>query len=105
MAAVTRRRRLVMFDTDRESGRVIEAIARRAVLMAHKAGIDYDFQSACMDITATHCSGCPLRLGELLSADDFNFGHDVLGIYRHLNRDTGKLERFFRPRFSARIAK
>lgn len=53
-----------------------------------------------MDITATHANGCPLKLAELLAADDFNFSHDVAGIYRHLDRTTGKLLDCFLPRFA-----
>jgi hypothetical protein len=53
-----------------------------------------------MDITACHLNGCPLRLGELLGADDANFAHDVFGIRRHLNRETGKLEDCFCPRYA-----
>jgi hypothetical protein len=55
-----------------------------------------------MDITACHANGCQLRLADLLSADDFNFTHDVGGISRGINRDTGKLEGFFVPRFALR---
>lgn len=36
----------------------------------------------------------------MLAADEFNFLHDALGIVRHMNRETGKLEDFFRPRFA-----
>lgn len=53
-----------------------------------------------MDVSACHASGCPLRLDDLLAADDFNFMHDIAGIDRHLNRETGELEGFFRPRFA-----
>lgn len=52
-----------------------------------------------MDITAAHCNGNKLRLRDLLEADDFNFFHDIYGIAKHLNRTTGKLEGWFRPRF------
>jgi hypothetical protein len=55
-----------------------------------------------MDVTAVHANGNPLRLADLLEADNFNFAHDVFGIERHLNRETGKLEDFFSPRFSRR---
>lgn len=37
-------------------------------------------QDIMMDVRATHCNGCPLRLVELADADDFNFAHDLLGI-------------------------
>lgn len=53
-----------------------------------------------MDITACHCNGCPLRLQDLLEADDFNFLHDVVGIRKHINRQTGRLEGAFLPRFA-----
>jgi hypothetical protein len=54
-----------------------------------------------MDLTACHANGNPLRLADLLAADDFNVAHDVGGISRHLDRTTGKLTQCFRPRFSA----
>jgi len=42
----------------------------------------------------------PIDFQALLAADDFNFMHDVCGITKHLDRDTGKLVDHFRPRFS-----
>ena len=54
-----------------------------------------------MDITAAHVNGCPLRLAEWLEADDFNFAHDIAGIVRHIDRDTGKIGGLFLPRFAA----
>lgn len=35
-----------------------------------------------------------------LEADEFNFLHDLIGIYNHLNRETGKLDNCFLPRFA-----
>ena len=55
-----------------------------------------------MDVTAVHCNGCPLDLEKLLAFDAFNFAHDINGIRRHLNRQTGKLEDFFLPRCAMR---
>lgn len=80
--------------------KTIRAIARRArdLYLEHK--VDRSALDIDMDLVATHCNGNPLRLADLLDADDFNLLHDVSGIARHLNRDTGKLEGFFRPRFS-----
>lgn len=75
---------------------IVDAIVDRAV----KARIYSDRIEADMDISAVHAR-CPLRLADLLDADDFNFAHDLHGIRRHLNRQTGKLERFFLPRFAA----
>lgn len=80
---------------------LIRRIAKRAVVDYGKAGVKLDFLDTFMDVSATHCNGCPLRLEEFLAADDFNFAHDITGIARHINRNTGKLEKCFLPRFSA----
>ena len=52
-----------------------------------------------MDITACHITN-PLRLAELSGASDGDFAHDILGIRENINRDTGKLENCFLPRYS-----
>ncbi len=61
---------------------------------------DEQTKSIEMDITATHLNGCSLRLKDLLNANRFNFVHDIVGISRHINRITGKLENCFLPRFA-----
>lgn len=92
----------ISFKVDSQAeARTIHKIAARAVNMAISAGFDYPMMDADMDITACHVNGCPLKLEELLRADEFNFAHDVFGIRRHLNRETGKLENCFVPRFHA----
>ena len=78
-----------------EEYRLIAAIVDRAVL----AGIYDDIRAADRDICAAH-RDIPLRLADLLDADRFNFSHDMRGIQRHLNRQTGKLENFFLPRYA-----
>jgi len=56
-----------------------------------------------MDITACHNHGCPLDLEAMAtSTDRFSVIHDVGGISANINRDTGKLENFFVPRFAKR---
>lgn len=52
-----------------------------------------------MDIENAH-TNMPLRLHELLAADRMNFAHDVLGIFDHLDRSSGKLMDCFVPRFA-----
>jgi hypothetical protein len=79
---------------------IIEKIAHRAVKIAEEAGWQYGERDAQMDVTACHCNGNPLLLKELLEADDFNFAHDVFGIRKNLDRNTGKLLNFFTPRYS-----
>ena len=41
----------------------------------------------------------PIDLTRLLDADDFNFAHDVFGIERHMDRETGLIGGFFSLRF------
>lgn len=54
-----------------------------------------------MDLTACHANGCPLQLAELLTADRFEFTHDIYGIRKAINRTTGKLtEDCFVPRYA-----
>lgn len=59
-----------------------------------------DWIGLSMDITACHLNGTALRLSELLDADDANFGHDVWGIRRFIDRETGKLTDHFLPQFA-----
>jgi hypothetical protein len=92
----------VSFDCPEADRKIARAIARRARDLLLELGVDRPASDIDMDIVATHCNGNPLRLQSLFVADDFNFLHDVSGIARHLNRDTGKLEGFFSPRFSRR---
>ena len=76
---------------------------RNAHLIASRASrIDpgYPAQDVEMDIIATHANGCPLRLDQLLNARDGDFAHDIFGIRRFLDRQTGQLKGSFLPRFS-----
>jgi hypothetical protein len=73
----------------------IQAIANRALVFFP----DRDERDILMDLTAAHLA-CPLRLQDLLDADDFNFVHDIAGIAHHLNRQTFRFEDCFAPRFA-----
>lgn len=92
----------ISFKTSAGDRALIEAIANRALeeLGPEIFGDDPKTQVA-MSITACHVNGCILDLQRLLGADRFNFLHDVVGIDRHVSRQTGRLDRFFQPRFSA----
>lgn len=70
-----------------------EAFAKRS-----KSSLSLDRISLMMDLDSVH-ERTPLRLQELLDADESNFVHDVWGIRRHLNRQTRQLEDCFTPRF------
>lgn len=92
----------VSFDCPESDRNLIRAIARRAHDLYLQHGVDRSAFDIDMDIVATHCNGNPLRLADLLAADDFNFLHDVSKIARYLDRETGKLTDCFMPRFSKR---
>ena len=85
----------------KQDGDLITKIAKRALAKAEELGIQYDMMTATMDITACHLNGCPLKLTQLLNADNFNFVHDVFGIRQHINRETGELEDCFVPRYAS----
>ena len=76
-------------------------IGDRASKIAKRLGLDYPSELAALELFMVHSSGCPLRLGELLFADERDFIHDVFGIHNNLNHSTGELENFFVPRWAA----
>lgn len=90
--------KVAQFNTTEEERNLIHAIASRAHKTATKEKIRYSLRDAAMDITACHCNGCPLDLQKLLDAPEGDFGHDVFGIRRFINRTTGELQRGFGPR-------
>lgn len=92
---------MIKFNATEQEEKLIEAIAIRAVRMAASNGWPYPKGEAIMDIEATHCNGNPLKLAELLEASNGDFAHDVFSIYRHIDRNTGKLMDGFSPRYSA----
>lgn len=85
----------------REEFDIAEEIATRAVDMYKRTadGKPIKKMEFLMDIAACHLK-CPLDLFRLLSTDDENFSHDVFGIRRHINRETGELGDCFLPRFA-----
>lgn len=91
---------MTKFNATEQEVSLIEAISARAVRMASVNGWFYPKGEAMMDIESTHCNGCPLKLEDMLEAGDGDFAHDVFGIYRHIDRNTGKLADGFLPRFS-----
>jgi hypothetical protein len=90
----------IRFDTTPEEFKTIVAIVERYQEMCSRHGAKADFLSVQMDLSAAHANGCPLDLESLLAADDLSFAHDVAGISRHIDRNTGKLMGHFLPRFA-----
>lgn len=88
------------FDVSKSDLAKLMSIADRAVSMAHAYSVDYSKFDALMDLTACHANGMPLDLDNLAAAPEFDFAHDVFGIRRHINRETGVIEDCFVPRCS-----
>lgn len=65
---------------------------------ADKLGLinnSYSRMTCSMDIEAADCD---LDIDKLLDFEDFDFTHDICGIARHIDRNTGKLKDCFSPR-------
>ena len=89
---------MVNFDSTIEEAELIGKIVDRATARFP----ELDYLSLSMDITAAHLNGCALDLNALLETnDDTSFCHDIYGIHHNINRNTGVIGGFFRPRFSA----
>ena len=91
----------IQWSSNSQELATLTRIAKRARDLAAKNGVVYSYGDALMDLEACHCNGNRLRLSDLEEADDANFGHDVFGIRRYLDRSTGQLTDCFVPRFSA----
>lgn len=91
---------MIKWTTSTDEMEIESKIARRAVTMARQMKIKYTLMDCTMDLDACHNNGCPLKLQELLDADDTNFAHDVFGIRNNISRYSGKLENCFLPRYA-----
>ena len=91
---------LPKFGATRHEWAVIQQIALRARPLFEQQNIFRDLVDIEMDLDAVHSNGCPLRLSGLLAAPDFDFKHDLFGIYEYLDRSTGQLTECFSPRYS-----
>ena len=76
-----------------QDSRLIMEIAKRAT-----EELPYQRITVAMDLEAVH-ERTPLDLDRLRDAPLGDFIHDIVGIYRHLDRPTGKLG-VFSPRFT-----
>jgi hypothetical protein len=80
---------------------LIMAIAKRAAALYRKHGTKLPPEFIAAEILLVHNEVVPLRLAELLAADDSNFAHDIAGIRKHLVfGNPCKLGDCFLPRFA-----
>jgi len=98
LQTIERGNKMISFTATASEFDTIGRIADRAIKLDKRI----NRRHVTMDITACHANGNPLDLEELLTADDFNFTHDVFGITRYLDRTTGKLTDCFVPRYTRR---
>ena len=75
-------------------------VNRWAGLCMDLQGISISKMSATLDLAAANGvnGNAELDLDRLAAFKDFDFMHDMSGIARHINRETGKLEDYFLPR-------
>lgn len=78
----------------------VRDLVDQIVVRAQRLGCIRPGQAMCvaMDITAVHSNGHPLDLPKLLGAPDDTFAHDVNGIHKYIDRQTGQLTEMFEPR-------
>jgi len=98
-------KKIIKWTASTKDRKLIARIVQRSVNLGITPA-NWGVVSLSMDITACHLNGCPLKLAELLAADNFNFTQDIVGIQRHIDRDDssptcGQLLDCFRPRFAA----
>ncbi len=87
----------INWTISRDDAKSISRIVKRT----HKEHPDvFDTMGLTMDLTACHLNGCSLDLADLVKAESSDFIHDVDGISRHINRDTGELGACFLPRYA-----
>jgi len=88
----------VNFNTTKTESELIMRIVDRAITDFSEYFSIEEMLDRVMDLAACHCNGTALDLEKLLGADDFNFIHDLGGIRKNMDRNTGKLKNFFVPR-------
>ena len=88
------------FKITRQDIDLVSRIVDRAVDLYDQHNIKADRLTLHMDLTATHANR-QMDLDRLLAFPDFDFMHDVAGINRHIDRNTGELGDCFVPRCAA----
>lgn len=91
---------MINWEVSPQDKALITQIANRACRILAANGEEADQTHEEMNITACHNNGMPLNLQKMLDADEFDFMHDVCGIDRHIDRNTGQLKNCFLPRFA-----
>lgn len=92
----------VNFSVTTEERILIQKVADKAWKNTPQGNLGGSFyvtkEDHVMDLIAVHKNGCPMDWEKLLRFPPAAFRHDIQGISRNLNRQTGELENFFIPR-------
>jgi hypothetical protein len=84
--------------TKEDNAKIVNIVRRASdIVREKKLKATFDRMDTVMDISAVHLK-TPIDLDRLLEFDDFNLLHDVFGIIRHINRETGELKNCFLPK-------
>lgn len=87
----------------KENAQRLGLIADRGVKLFAELGVKVERLDVLMDLE--YCNDdIPLDLDVLEAFGSRDFDHDLIGIYRHFNRETKKLENGFVPRCAEREA-
>lgn len=92
----------ISFEISPEDSALLDKIADRAQAVFDKHKQPFDRLAFLMDVTACHANACALDFKRLLTADNFTFLHDLSGIGKNLDRNTGQLLNHFLPRLAKR---
>ena len=90
----------INFKCSPQDQALIGQILKRGMDMARDFNVKLDHVTLAMDIVACHCNGTPLKLLQMLMSDPSDFSHDLLGITRFIDRESGKMREGFKPHFA-----
>jgi hypothetical protein len=92
----------INWKTNKEERKLLRKTVDRIIrLHKPKPLTEDDRINITMTLTACHLNGTPLDFEKMLVCDEFTLFHDLVGIEKHMNIDTGKIERCFLPRCAA----
>ena len=89
------------FSLSQDDFRHVETILQRferiaGPLRSERAGV-------MMDLIACHNGACAIDFAAMARGNEIDLAHDVAGIFRHFDRETGELTECFTPRHATRV--
>lgn len=90
--------RAISWRSTKSEAKLIGITVDRAERIAAKLGVKFSACEMIMDLTACNANGCRLDFAKLLAFPDADFAHDVFGVRRYIDRETGRITGHFLPR-------